>query len=232
MKKYTLILFVLAFISLGINSASATPSDYDYDFNIAPGCTPTSAYSMSTGLPCPTPTSTFTQTLRYGMTNNAEVTELQRFLIAKGYLQGTPNGMLYQTTQDAIKRFQAAHSLTADGVVGLRTRTVLNSLQGNSMNNTQTNFPSSLQTTINVTFPQWCEAGHCASHTTGYTKVTGSQYYIWSIDNIFDDSSASTLKSALVDCSGASCVVSYIFPSTWNCQPGRGHSNFSQTSCI
>src|SRR3989344_4471518 len=179
MKKYTLILFVLAFISLGINSASATPSDYDYDFNIAPGCTPTSAYSMSTGLPCPTPTSTFTQTLRYGMTNNAEVTELQRFLIAKGYLQGTPNGMLYQTTQDAIKRFQAAHSLTADGVVGLRTRTVLNSLQGNSMNNTQTNFPSSLQTTINVTFPQWCEAGHCASHTTGYTKVTGSQYYIW-----------------------------------------------------
>jgi len=175
---------------------------------------------------------TFSQTLRYGMTNNIEVTELQKFLIASGYLQGTPNGMIYQTTKDAIKKFQVANSLSADGVVGLRTRMVLNSMQGNSTDNTQIIIPSSLQTLIDTTFPRVCEGNHCAQRNTGYTKLSGNQYYIWSIDGNFDDSTASTLRSALVDCSGISCVISYTLPNAWNCMTGRGHQNFSQINCI
>lgn len=232
MKKYTLVLFVLfLFITLllGFNANSANSSALDGIYNY--GCTSTSGYSVTTGEPCGKQTFEFTQTLRYGMTNNVEIAELQKLLIAKGYLQGTPNGMIYETTRDAIKKFQAANGLTADGVVGLRTRIALNSMQGNSVS-IPTSVPASLQTLINFTFPQWCEAGRCASHSTGYSRVTGSQYYIWTIDGTFDDSSASTLKSALVDCSGISCVVSYTFPNTWNCLPGRGHQNFSQVSCI
>ncbi len=68
----------------------------------------------------------FTQTLKYGMTNNSEVQTLQELLISKGYLKGAPNGSIYQTTKNAIIAFQKANNLTADGIVGMRTREVLN----------------------------------------------------------------------------------------------------------
>src|SRR3989344_6239926 len=157
MKKYTLFLFILAFIlglfNINVNLARAFDTENS-------GCQVGDMYSRTTGKACGTPTFTecrsgdlfssvtgqrcntqvftFTQTLRYGMTNNTEVIELQRFLIAKGYLQGTPNGMIYQDTQNAIKRFQTAYGLTADGIVGRKTRMVLNTMQSNSVSNNET----------------------------------------------------------------------------------------------
>src|SRR3990167_810915 len=63
----------------------------------------------------------FTKTLRYGM-KDPEVKELQRILsvIITGYF-----GNL---TLAAIKKFQSSHGLTPDGIVGPKTRFVLNNM--------------------------------------------------------------------------------------------------------
>ncbi len=71
---------------------------------------------------------TFTQELKYGMDGNAEVRTLQAYLIAEGYLQGTPNGSFYTATQAAVKKFQQAKGLPQTGVVDLQTRAVLNAI--------------------------------------------------------------------------------------------------------
>jgi len=75
-------------------------------------------------------TPAFTQTLSFGMTNNDQIKKLQGFLIAKGLLQGTPNGSMYQTTTDAVKKFQAAYGIAQVGIVGPITRVKLNELWG------------------------------------------------------------------------------------------------------
>ncbi len=75
-----------------------------------------------------TSVSPFTQTLSFGMTNNDQIKKLQGFLIAKGFLQGTPNGSMYQTTTDAVKKFQAAYGIAQVGIVGPITRAKLNEL--------------------------------------------------------------------------------------------------------
>lgn len=71
---------------------------------------------------------TFTQELKYGMDGNAEIKVLQTYLIAEGYLQGTPNGSFYTATQAAVKKFQQAKGLPQTGVVDLQTRAVLNAI--------------------------------------------------------------------------------------------------------
>ncbi len=71
---------------------------------------------------------TFTQDLKYGMDNNEQIRALQTYLIANGYLQGTPNGSFYTATQAAVKKFQVAKGLPETGVVDLQTRVVLNAI--------------------------------------------------------------------------------------------------------
>lgn len=69
----------------------------------------------------------FTQTLTLGSSGN-EVTELQRILIAGGFLHiASPSGYFGQLTQEAVKAYQAAHNLPAVGIVGPLTRAALNS---------------------------------------------------------------------------------------------------------
>lgn len=70
----------------------------------------------------------FTQELKYGMDGNAQITILQTYLIANGYLQGTPNGSFYTATQAAVKKFQKAKGLPETGIVDLQTRVVLNAI--------------------------------------------------------------------------------------------------------
>ena len=62
------------------------------------------------------------------MDGNDQIRILQTYLIAEGYLQGTPNGSFYTATQAAVKKFQKAYGLPETGVVGIQTRAVLNAI--------------------------------------------------------------------------------------------------------
>jgi peptidoglycan hydrolase-like protein with peptidoglycan-binding domain len=50
------------------------------------------------------------------------VSELQRDLSAKGYLEATAvNGIFDEATENAVKAFQSDNGLTVDGIVGPET---------------------------------------------------------------------------------------------------------------
>jgi putative peptidoglycan binding protein len=65
------------------------------------------------------------QTLSPGATGS-QVKVLQRALAALGFSPGKPDGDYGPSTQIAVEKFQAAHNLATDGVVGQET---LNALQ-------------------------------------------------------------------------------------------------------
>lgn len=58
--------------------------------------------------------------LKVGSTGE-DVKTLQRILREKGFFKGEIGGNFYSLTESAVKRFQAAHNLTVDGVVGPQT---------------------------------------------------------------------------------------------------------------
>ncbi len=60
----------------------------------------------------------------------AEVTGVQARLNNLGYLCGAVDGMLGPRTQDAIRAFQTANGLSADGVIGSATTSKLEQLYG------------------------------------------------------------------------------------------------------
>ena len=63
-------------------------------------------------------------TLRNGM-RGEEVAEIQRALIALGYLKGTADGVFGNNTENAVRKFQRKNKLTADGLVGTKTKELL-----------------------------------------------------------------------------------------------------------
>jgi peptidoglycan hydrolase-like protein with peptidoglycan-binding domain len=65
------------------------------------------------------------QTLKPG-DQGAQVKTLQKALASLGYSPGTPDGDYGPSTQNAVERFQIAHNLGEDGIVGPAT---LNALQ-------------------------------------------------------------------------------------------------------
>ncbi len=68
----------------------------------------------------------FSQKLNFGLKNN-EVIELHKKLIAEGYLKiSSPTGYFGSQTLKAVKDFQTANGLASDGIVGPKTREVLN----------------------------------------------------------------------------------------------------------
>ena len=89
-----------------------------------------SSTDTTTVTPATTTTTTttnfqFTLSLRLGSSGN-EVLQLQKILIAKGYLFGTADGSFGPKTHLAVIAFQKANNLFADGVVGRATRAILN----------------------------------------------------------------------------------------------------------
>ena len=63
--------------------------------------------------------------LSYG-SRGPQVTELQEFLIDKGFLQGTSTGNFYSLTLKAVKSFQLTNNIPNTGYVGVLTRTEIN----------------------------------------------------------------------------------------------------------
>ena len=63
-------------------------------------------------------------TLRHGM-HGEEVAQIQQALISLGYLKGTADGVFGNNTENAVRKFQRKNKLTADGLVGTKTKELL-----------------------------------------------------------------------------------------------------------
>lgn len=87
--------------------------------------TPTPAPTpLPTPTPVPAPTAVTYRTLRRGSTGQ-EVVRLQQALIELGYLNDVADGNFGQNTQTAVYLFQATNGLSADGLAGTQTQTLL-----------------------------------------------------------------------------------------------------------
>lgn len=75
--------------------------------------------------PPPPPKFQFTRTLRLKAWNN-EVKQLQLLLKTQNLYSGAIDGIFGPITEGAVKAFQQAHGLVADGVCGPKTNAVLN----------------------------------------------------------------------------------------------------------
>ncbi|MFA6586057.1 MAG: peptidoglycan-binding protein [Candidatus Paceibacterota bacterium] len=113
MKKYILGLFLFGFI-LVPSFSFADPVDPDL---------------ITTGSDCVDITHSLSYANRNKKSNDVQdVSALQDFLQTNGYLSTDPTGYFSKATRDAVKKFQAANGLTADGSVGPKTRKVIHDL--------------------------------------------------------------------------------------------------------
>lgn len=87
-----------------------------------------------TATPAPEPTTEPLRTLKKGATGD-DVTRMQQALIELGYLTGKADGQFGVNTQNAVTQFQAVNSLSADGIAGTKTLTLLYS--GDALNASQ-----------------------------------------------------------------------------------------------
>jgi hypothetical protein len=91
----------------------------------------TTAPTISTRTAATTPTTTPRQQLPLPAAGlkpgakGAAVKQLQRALKSVGFSPGTIDGSYGPSTEDAVKRFQQAHGLVADGVAGSKTLAAL-----------------------------------------------------------------------------------------------------------
>jgi len=88
-------------------------------------------YIPPTSAPAPTPPPATPEPTRSGSLRNGDegtdVAHVQQRLRELGYLSGRADGIFGNATERAVRDFQAANGLTADGVVGARTLAMLDS---------------------------------------------------------------------------------------------------------
>ena len=112
-----LLLGILAAAGVFSSSKSSTPP---------PAATTTTQHTttaVTTTAPKPTVVVPTTP-LKPGDTG-AEVVQLQKALTAAGYSPGKADGDYGAATTNAVKQFQSAHGLTADGIAGSKTLAAL-----------------------------------------------------------------------------------------------------------
>lgn len=103
----------------GVFSSSSTPS------SVAPPTTTAQTPTTTASTTPAAPTVVVPTTpLKPGDTGT-EVVQLQKALTAAGYSPGKADGAYGNATTNAVKQFQSAHGLTADGIAGSKTLAAL-----------------------------------------------------------------------------------------------------------
>ena len=108
---------------------------------------PTAAAAKATATPAPAEKST---TLKVG-SKGTEVKELQQKLISLGYLSGNADGIYGTKTAAAVKAYQKAKKLSADGVAGEKTLSSLNGSSASSSSSSSASSSSGGNTTSTAT---------------------------------------------------------------------------------
>lgn len=138
--------------------------------------TPTPTPKDSKATPTPTPAS---GTLKVG-SKGTDVKELQNKLIELGYLDGKADGVYGSKTAEAVKAFQKASKLTADGVAGVKTLNSLKSAKSTGSNNNNSssgnNNPKSTGTTTaptasKVQYANWYDKIKAIARSYPYATV-------------------------------------------------------------
>lgn len=112
------------------------------------------------------------QNLSFGMTNSAEVANLQRSLKEKGFFSGDVTGNFFTITLDAVKRYQAATGLPTTGYVGPQTRASLGS--GTAATPTGTIAPAVVNSPATQTAPAAVPAVSTTQPQTSATTNTNT----------------------------------------------------------
>ncbi|MFZ3011454.1 MAG: peptidoglycan-binding domain-containing protein [Minisyncoccia bacterium] len=128
--------------SLCVSSSGGVTTTTTFNFDttvVQTGCLGWNAYSTSTGIKCANYSSTVNSTseenkngynlgvvtLREGSAGEA-VKELQRFLNSELSLSLVVDGKMGPNTVDAVKQWQSAKGLVSDGLVGPKTKAMMN----------------------------------------------------------------------------------------------------------
>ena len=175
---------------------------------------------------------TITSGLSIGAKGNT-VVELQKLLIAKGYLKVVaPTGYFGNLTSQAVSAFQAANNLPQVGVVGPQTTSLLNQLLGGG---TQQQVPS----TNYVSSPEQPYSGNggnlqslpvgCTS-SSGYSTVTGQPCSGTQVAPLPVGCSSASGYSTVTGqpCDGNSQVLSQL---PVGCTSSSGYSSFTGQPC-
>jgi len=116
--------------------------------------------------------------LGYGMSDaatNGQVSLLQQYLKAAGYLSAAPNGYFGQGTLAAVKTFQSSQSIPNNGRVGPLTRAALRQLTCAAAN------PSQPQPAVPLPTPPAAAASIITAPQNGQTLTTGQAFTVsWS----------------------------------------------------
>ena len=92
--------------------------------------------------PAQAPAKVYKSTTLYNGCSGEEVRVLQQALIDLGYYEGTADGTFGDQTEAAVKAFQSAYGLKADGLAGTKTRTKLAKVQARRMSRGASNSSS------------------------------------------------------------------------------------------
>ena len=129
--------------------------------------------------PAPTPAAgalDTTKTLRYG-NSSEDVRKLQTALTTLGYFSGTATGYYGTQTTAAVKAYQAAKGLTADGIAGKKTLAAINADLANGTAATAVLAASvRARNVLNEDFYGWRTRYANGEHCTVYDFETGASW--------------------------------------------------------
>lgn len=133
-------------------------------------------------------------TLRSGSRGSA-VRELQTDLIALGFLGGTPDGIFGNNTEKAVKKFQKANGLKADGLAGTQTRELLSRKAGKASESS-----SSKSSKSEASAPSSQAKAETAPKSSGTSSASGNLFSgnYATIRPGFTGSRVSVLQKALI----------------------------------
>ena len=134
---------------------------------------PSNATGSASATPTPTPAGTSSGTTLKSGSQGSEVRQLQTRLKELGYYTGSVDGSYGQGTVNAVKAFQAANKLTADGIAGKTTQDTLYSYYAVAKKDATITVPPSNAT------PKPSTSGGSSGGSTGSSTgggTTSSQY--------------------------------------------------------